>query len=285
MQIGDVFRVAFAAAVDQLLHADARLSVAVDDSEVIHLARTAVREARALLRTFRPILVLSWSIGLDERMRRLNVGFGTARNADVLLANLGQHLERLPPADAANVGRILAAIERDRAEAYAAVVELVRSPQYIELLEAVTEAARRPAFAETASMPARDAVPELMETTWRKLRKAARRLSAPPTDAELHSMRIKVKRARYAAQAAVPVAGAAADTFARHMKSFQAVLGRQHDAVVACARLREIGTSPELAFVAGELAALENAANRKQRRKWHKAWRRMARRPQHFGPT
>ena len=285
MQIGEVFQVDFAAAIDRLLRTDALLSVAADDPEVVHRARTAVRQARALLRTFRPILDVSWSIDLDERMRRLNVVFGAARNADVLLANLRRHQQRLPSADAPNVGRVLAAIESDRAEAYAALVELVRSPLYIELLEAVAEAVRRPAFGETASKPAREAVPELMNATWRKLRKAALRLSAPPTDAELHRMRIKIKRARYAAQAAAPVAGDAAETFARHMKSFQAVLGRQHDAVFACARLREIGTSSELAFVAGELVALENAANRKQRRKWHKAWRRMARRSQDFGPA
>lgn len=279
MQIGEVFRIAFAAAVDRLIRTNACLDVAFDDPELVHRARMAVRQARALLRSFRPILDREWSVALDERMRGLNVGFGTARNADVLLANLRRQAQRLPSADAPSLDRVFAAIERDRAEAYAALGEMLRSPQYVELLRVVAEAAERPAFEDPALAPARDVVPKLLDATWRKLRKAARKLSAPPTDAELHRMRIKVKRARYAAQAVVPVAGDPAETFARRLKTFQAILGRQHDTVVATARLREIGTSSELAFVAGELVALENAENLAQRRRWRKAWRRMMRGP------
>jgi hypothetical protein len=49
-------------------------------------------------------------------------------------------------------------------------------------------------------------------------------------------------------------------------------LGDEHDAVVACRRLRELAHG-EHAFLAGELAALDLLAQRDARETWRGAWR------------
>jgi hypothetical protein len=56
----------------------------------------------------------------------------------------------------------------------------------------------------------------------------------------------------------------------------QTVLGDEHDSVVACRRLRELANDPH-AFLAGELAALENAARLEARATWRRAWRKTKR--------
>jgi hypothetical protein len=80
------------------------------------------------------------------------------------------------------------------------------------------------------------------------------------TNRELHRIRIRAKRSRYAAEAFAPVAGRTARTFAERMKRLQDLLGEQHDAVVNEQRLCHHRQDIRLAFVAGELFALEGSA-------------------------
>jgi CHAD domain-containing protein len=99
-----------------------------------------------------------------------------------------------------------------------------------------------------------------------------RQLPVTPTDPELHRIRILAKRARYAAEAVAPVAGEAAQAFARAAAKVQTVLGEHQDSVTAQAWLRSAKVSGRRAFVAGELIALERIAADKSRRDWPKAW-------------
>ena len=82
-------------------------------------------------------------------------------------------------------------------------------------------------------------LPELVAVPWRKLRQATSTGSAanPPTS-ELHQVRIRAKRARYAAEAAAAAIPAAAP-HAAAIAELQGVLGDQHDAVVAEEWLRD----------------------------------------------
>ena len=95
--------------------------------------------------------------------------------------------------------------------------------------------------------------------------------SRPPSDRELHGIRIAAKRVRYAAEAVEPVAGRPVRLLARRVEGVQTILGEQHDTVVACRALREL--TGENAFFAGELAALEVLAGVKARARWRAAWR------------
>jgi CHAD domain-containing protein len=70
-----------------------------------------------------------------------------------------------------------------------------------------------------------------------------------------------------------PVAGRRAARLGRAAEALQTVLGEQHDAVMACERLRALSADGAQAFVAGELAAAAGRAERKARRAWRDAWR------------
>ena len=154
----------------------------------------------------------------------------------------------------------------------------MRDARYVPLLDAIVEAAERPAFAARAFDPARDVLPDVLADGWRKLRKTVRRRSRPPQDTELHRIRIGAKRMRYVAEAVTPAWGRGAERFARCVETLQAVLGDQHDAVVAYGRLREIAGAGDAAFAAGELAALALAAADEGRHTWRAAWRAARRR-------
>jgi CHAD domain-containing protein len=100
-----------------------------------------------------------------------------------------------------------------------------------------------------------------------------RRSTEPPSDRELHAIRFAAKRVRYLGEALAPVAGSSVRDLAHSAERLQTVLGDQHDAVVACERLRTLASDGERAFVAGELAAGANAAALEARGDWRKAWR------------
>jgi CHAD domain-containing protein len=273
-QAGDLFRVAFAATAERLIRTDALLRRPDgDDPEPLHQARVAVRRLRSHLRAFEPILDRAWAGDLSERLRWWGDALGDARDADVLDVQLRARADALPAADRPQIDGVLARFRARRDEAYRTVANDLRDPRYIPLLDAVVEAAERPVFAGRAFDPAYDVAPELLASSWRKLRKAVRRRSRPPQDPELHRIRIRAKRVRYVAEAVAPAFGARAERFARCVAALQTVLGEQHDAVVAYQQLREAAGAGAAAFAAGELAALAVIAADEGRQGWRAPWR------------
>jgi CHAD domain-containing protein len=119
-----------------------------------------------------------------------------------------------------------------------------------------------------------------MRTPWRKLVRSVKALSDPPTDAELHDVRIRAKRCRYLAEALVPVAGKDAQKFAAACRDLQDVLGGHQDTVVARQWLQtlipDVGTLE--AFAAGQLYVLEQERGDAARQGWPAAWRKLKRR-------
>jgi CHAD domain-containing protein len=104
-------------------------------------------------------------------------------------------------------------------------------------------------------------------------------LGPAPTDVELHDVRIRTKRVRYAAEAVTPLVGKQARAFAAAAAALQEALGDLNDAVVAERWLREWASrsrSSRGVFAAGELAGLEQAAAQRSRARWRKAWRGLA---------
>jgi CHAD domain-containing protein len=109
------------------------------------------------------------------------------------------------------------------------------------------------------------------------LRSAIRQLPDPPTDPELHRIRILAKRARYAAEAVAPVVGPGATAFAKAAAKLQTILGEHQDSVTAQAWLRSARVTGRRAFVAGELIALEHIAAQAARAQWPKIWKALDR--------
>src|SRR4029079_8789395 len=85
---------------------------------------------------------------------------------------------------------------------------------------------------------------EVWPREYRPARKALRALEDDSPDDELHAARIRVKRARYAAELAGPELGRKGAAFVEAAKELQDVLGAHQDAVVGEEVLRRL--APEL---------------------------------------
>jgi CHAD domain-containing protein len=272
---GEVARASLAHAVERFVRYDTmlRLDAGV---EAIHQARVAIRRIRSNLRTFASVFDPAWADALGERLRWIGDTLSAARDGDVLIARLTADGEALPQMDRRNIEAALAPLRDAREKAYRDVAAMLREPRYVALLGALVEAARAPVMGSGADVVAADAAPRIVGAAWKKLRKEVRRRSRPPADRELHRIRIKAKRVRYAAEALAPAAGQRARALARRVEELQTVLGTQHDAAFASETLRRVAANAD-ALIAGELLILECQADAQARRAWRPVWRKAKR--------
>lgn len=269
---GDAVRAAIAASVRRLLTHDPGVRLG-GDPEDVHQARVAVRRLRSDLRTFAPLLDAEWTAALREELRWLGGELGAVRDAEVLRDRLQATARRLPPPDAEAGGRVVARLDYDVRECRERLLATMREERYVALLDRLVEAAARPLLRPTARRPAAELLPRLVRRPWRQLRRQASELESSVEDAELHQLRIRAKRCRYAAEAVAPVVGRRATAFARALAGLQEVLGELHDAVVASDWLRARSEPSGEPFAAGQLWGLEQLAADRARAMWWDAWR------------
>jgi CHAD domain-containing protein len=248
------------------------------DPEGVHQARVATRRLRSDLRSFRSLLEPTFASRLREELGWLAEGLGELRDADVLGERLRSRVPHLPPDDRAGAARVLGGLEREREQAHAGVVDMLASSRYVALLDLLVEASNAPALGDAAAAPALDVVPGLVRRPWHKLEQRVDRLGDNPSDEELHEVRIRTKRVRYAAEAVAPVVGKPARSLAKAAAGLQGVLGALHDAVVAAAWLDawRDRASDDAAHAAASLAAAERTDAADLRLRWRPSWEKLA---------
>jgi CHAD domain-containing protein len=131
------------------------------------------------------------------------------------------------------------------------VLSELKSARYFELVRRLQQAAHDPSVVTTAVT-----LHELAEREFKKLRKAIRRLGPSPNHAQLHKIRIKTKRARYAAELAVWSVGKPASRFMKQARVVQDTLGGYQDSFTAETYIRTFlrqSTSVRAGFVAGRM--------------------------------
>jgi CHAD domain-containing protein len=246
-----------------------------EDPEAVHQARVATRRIRSTLRTFSKLLDEEWTDRLRDDLKWLANLLGEVRDTDVLLERFSGHLAELPAEDEKAGRRLLKGLSEERDQARRRLLGAMGQEKYTELLQDLVDAAAAPALLPGADRPAAEVTPPLVRRPWKKLRKEVRQAGDNPPDEQLHKIRIRAKRARYAAEAVEPVFGKPAENFADAVSDIQSVLGDHQDAVVGEAWLREAaGTARrDTALVAGMLIAAERAAAADTRDHWRSVWK------------
>ncbi len=273
----DVVAAAVAGCFTRLLQHDPGIRLG-GDIEDVHQARVAARRLRSDLRTFRDLLDDGPAAPLRNELQWLGAELGYVRDGDVLLERLHAQAAVLPAIDANAAASLLRRLEAERNRAHTQLLSVLESDRYLALLDALAGATVDPPVTEAADALARKALPGLVRGPWRHLQKAVETLGAHPEDEFLHDIRIRAKRARYAAEAAAPVLGKPARRFAKAVAGVQSVLGDLQDAVVAEDWLRAAGAKvpSAQALVAGELISVQREAMAASRRDWPQAWDEVA---------
>ncbi|WP_433059724.1 CHAD domain-containing protein [Dactylosporangium sp. CS-033363] len=216
------------------------------DAEAVHKMRVATRRLRSTLRSFRSLLDGDLD-RLHDEIKWVTGLLGDVRDTDVMGERLA-HLVHEEPDElvlgpvAARITSLLAA---RAAEARRALVAGLDSERYTTLLDDIDALVARTATPQ--DVPRK----RLMARARKALRRADRRIAAAGTDIEQHEARKAYKRARYAAELVVPIAGGAATRLADRVTDLQDALGNHQDALVTGELLKQYAIT---AFGAGENA-------------------------------
>ena len=242
------------------------------DPEALHKLRVAVRRLRTVLRVCRPVLDRTWARALRVELRWLARSLADARDLDVLLVHLHEQSESFAARDQSALADLIGAVERQREDAHAQLIEALDSDRYRALLGELTLAATAPRMAGR-----RRSLRKLARREFRQLRRAVDALGAEPTDERLHKARVQAKRARYAAELAEASVGKPAARFVQRAKRLQDVIGEHQDAVVAEEVLRKLarGRRTRIAFAAGELVERQRQRRFHARAELPRAWKQL----------
>lgn len=248
------------------------------DPEGVHQMRVAVRRLRAAIKASR----FEGTEELQAELKWLGGALGAVRDLDVQLEHLRGLAADFDPEERAAVERLLHGLLLDRRQARQRMLGVLRSRRYTALLESLGTAAHAgPTLNGEVSAKQRKqwagSLGELIRRPYRKLIKDADALGTDPPDDDLHALRIRGKRLRYAAELAEPVGGKPVRALIRATKGLQDVLGDHQDAVVAEQELRRLlrdqdgPVETEVVFVAGRLVERERARRAECRARWRAA--------------
>lgn len=270
-----------------------------DRPDAVHQMRVNARRMRSALRTYGRLLEGPRVPHLVAELRWLGRALAGERDAEVQEERLTGRLGELAPE--LLLGPVQAQttrhFARTRAEARAAVMEVVDGERYAALLGALRRLLADPPLSSRAASPARKVLPGMAGRTAKKLDRrmgaALAELSEPSGDRadgaaaeSLHRARKTGKQLRYATEVVRPVAGKDARAFVKRLKGVQQILGDHQDAVVARETLRllgaQAGAESRNGFTFGVLHGLDTARMRELEQQlpgvWEQAWTRRARR-------
>jgi CHAD domain-containing protein len=290
--LADLVCSSIADGLNRLLDHDYRMRLDPSDPPVedVHQARVATRRLRSNLKTFRPVLDPVWLGHTRAQLKWLGEVFGRVRDTDVLARRLAE-ANGGSAAGSAGQLELRSDLESQRRIACSELANVLDDDRYLTVLDRLDAAAERPPLyapggshgarsrPQSGDTPAVRALPKLVHSQWRALRRTVRKSRSHPSDRELHRIRIKAKQLRYASELAAPVIGKPARRTAAAAQRLQTILGEHHDAVAAEQWLRgeALHVTPAASFSAGLLSAELHHRQQTLRRRWRAVWRDLER--------
>ncbi len=236
-----------------------------DLPDAVHQMRVAARRLRSTLRTFAPILELPAEIDLNDELAWLADELSRLRDSEVLAEHLIDELADVQEVEDPGVGSLQAAkmlqdhLDGQLANAQNGALAALRSDRYTQLLDDLVALAVQPPVPPVG--PCAIVLPSLVWAQWRALVRAMKELEPDAPAEQWHRVRIKAKRARYAAEAVAPIFGNPVQRFAARLARLTDALGTSQDAFVAqqliSALVNQPNTSAAAAFALGHLHARE----------------------------
>ena len=248
---------------DNLIRTDRALREGTPDA--LHDARASARRLRSVLAVYSPLFVTGATRSLRGGLQEFGAVLGRARDLEVLRARLdGQLIDEPEEYAAAARSRLDDEFARALPAALADVAELIRTPEYLQLLRDLDAFIATPPFSRRAGKPATTELGTHVTTAWRSLASLVGQALADPFGSPvLHDVRKGAKALRYAAEAAGVTLGENMVVFAAAIEEIQEVLGEHQDALSAAAWLAELARHPDTdgmsGFVFGRLHAFEQA--------------------------
>ena len=260
------------------------------DAEAVHRMRVASRRMWEVIALFRATLpdgtrALRGELGWARR------ALGDVRDLDVQIAELES--EARSAGGVAALAPLIARLAGERDAARVRMREALDTARFEALLAGLDAAIGELGSGGTngaGEVSVGAGAARVLTRRMAQVRRRGDRLDAETPDTELHALRIRVKRLRYALEFLAPLYPQAAARLLPRLVALQDGLGRRQDAVIAARQFRMLahvdqGLPPGTRLAMGELAALRRAEIEPERASItaayaaarRKPWRRMRR--------
>jgi CHAD domain-containing protein len=186
------------------------------EPESLHQMRVATRQLRAVLRAAMPLMIPEWVDSLRKELRWLGRLLGPARDLDVQLAYFREESAGLDARDRRPLTLFIAHLEAQRNKAHEVLLNELKSTRYLDLIRRLQEAPHDPTAVESTAT-----LHDFAKREFTKLQNAIDKTGHAPNNATIHKIRIKTKRARYAAELAEPGVGKQATRFINKARAVQ----------------------------------------------------------------
>jgi CHAD domain-containing protein len=255
-----------------------------DDPEALHDLRVAGRRMDAILRQFEAFLPAA-IVRIRPTIKKVMRSLGHARDLDVALLELKEFSGTLAENDRAKLLPLQDHLHAERDVARRKMLAILDSSGVQKDFDKLRATLAHPAsLLEAQPVSPLVTLSELLRVRYKKVRKAADRLTADSTMDEYHAVRGRVKKLRYALETAAVLFGKPADEMVKAVRRWQEKLGAQQDADVAGRRLRALamerprGLPSETLFLMGQLAAHYHDRAWKARKRHPRAYRKVRQR-------
>ena len=255
-----------------------------DDPEALHNLRVAGRRLDAILRQFQAFLPHA-IVRVRPTIRKVMRALGHVRDLDVALLELEEFGRTLPENDRTKLLPLREHLDGERRRARHKMLAILDSGSVQKDFDKLMATLAHPAAVlEAQPVSPLGTLSELIRARYKKVRKAADRLTADSAMDEYHAVRGRVKKLRYALETIAVMFGKPADEMVKALRRWQEKLGSQQDADVAGRRLRALAMDPpkglpsETLFLMGQLAAHYQDRAWKARKRHPRAYRKVQQR-------
>ena len=232
-----------------------------EGTEPLHQMRVAMRRLSTTLVQFEPALQVPAALN-NQRLAKWVRRLGMARDLDVLRERLEVGLlPQLPEAEGRTLRPVLKQLRRERHLAYAHVVEVLKSPSYLEGLAQLQRWFKQPEFTALGQQPIAAWIADwqlpclaglFLHPGWQ-----VGSLAQDPDC--LHELRRQLKQVRYRLENLAPLQGPSSAPWIGRFKRGQELLGECNDLLVLQRAINDQLQS-ELALKLPQLAWLLNVS-------------------------
>jgi triphosphatase len=268
---------------DAILHFAPSAADGQDGPEPVHQMRVAVRRLRSAIKVFRQAVRCPAVDAADADLKALASRLGPTRDWDVFVTETAAKVGAAFPNER-KVQSLLAAAERRRLACHAELRAHLEGADFRRLgIELACLAGGDAWQATLDEAETNELASPLNDFARVVLNRRLERLAQLDHDietlepAQLHAIRIRAKRVRYAAEIFAPLfPGKLTKRFIRRLATLQDRLGAMNDGAVAETLLSELGSS-RLAFASGVVLGFVGAHGRQARERIARAWHKFHR--------
>ncbi len=245
------------------------------EPEPIHQVRVGARRLRAAVTLFAPYISAIRPKATDAQLKWVGKQAGGVRDLDVMETLLQKRAKQL---DQQLATKLETLFEEGRVRRAKAAQNLAKSLSSRRFKSLVARLSAPIAITSRADVAFGSVAAELFAPILTSTMRAGAKLHEVPSVDELHRLRKRAKRVRYALEMVRAIDDKHLGGVLGGLEDLQDLLGGYHDAVVAVEWIKEFVSSrtlpAEVAFACGALAQSVQRSERKLRRSGIKAWRR-----------